>query len=298
MEHFKIMEKLTTCPICKSNGFSDFLTCKDYTASKENFSIVRCTACDFVFTNPRPKQDEIGRYYQVENYISHTGTQTGLVNKLYHFARRFTLKQKLDLVNSLVKKGALLDIGCGTGNFLQVVKSNGWRVTGVEPDPSAKKLAIETCGETIHEESFLLKEHSTKFDIITMWHVLEHVHELDQRIIQLKNLLQPNGRIIVAVPNCASKDAKHYGAYWGAYDVPRHLYHFKPQDIKTLFEKNLFEVEKILPMKLDSFYVSILSEKYKGGNMLAGFWQGLLSNLHAANNFGTYSSQIYIIKHK
>jgi 2-polyprenyl-3-methyl-5-hydroxy-6-metoxy-1,4-benzoquinol methylase len=292
------MEKLTACPVCKNNGFSDFLTCKDYTASKESFNLVTCNACKFVFTNPRPKQDEIGRYYQVENYISHTGTQTGLVNKLYHFARKFTLTQKLKLVNSLSKKGSLLDIGCGTGNFLQVVKNDDWKVTGVEPDPAARKLAIETCGENIHEEEFLNQENINKYDIITMWHVLEHVHELDKRLIQLKKLLQPSGRLIVAVPNCASKDAAHYKAFWGAYDVPRHLYHFTPKDIKKLFESNLFEVEKILPMKLDAFYVSILSEKYKGGNMLSGIWQGLRSNLHAANNFGTYSSQMYIIKHK
>jgi len=292
------MEKLTACPVCKNNAFSDFLTCKDYTASKESFNLVTCNACKFVFTNPRPKQDEIGRYYQVENYISHTGTQTGLVNKLYHFARKFTLKQKLKLVNSLSKKGSLLDIGCGTGNFLQVVKNDDWKVTGVEPDPAARKLAIETCGENIHEEAFLNQENINKYDIITMWHVLEHVHELDKRLQQLKKLLQPGGRLIVAVPNCASKDAAHYKAFWGAYDVPRHLYHFTPKDIKKLFESNLFEVEKILPMKLDAFYVSILSEKYKGGNMLSGIWQGLRSNLHAANNFGTYSSQMYIIKHK
>lgn len=298
MEHLKNMEELSACPICKNNMFLPFLTCKDYTASKENFNLVTCKSCAFVFTNPRPKQSEIGKYYQVENYISHTGTQSGLVNKLYHFARKFTLQQKLKLVNSLSKKGSLLDIGCGTGNFLQVVKNDGWKVTGVEPDPSARKLAIETCGETIHEEAFLNSIQNQKFDIITMWHVLEHVHELDQRIIQLKNLLQPGGRLIVAVPNCASKDAAHYKSYWGAYDVPRHLYHFKPADIKNLFEKNLFTVEKILPMKLDSFYVSILSEKYKGGNMLSGIWQGLRSNMHASNNFGTYSSQIYIIKHK
>lgn len=292
------MENLTACPICKNTVFLLFLTCKDYTASKEKFNLVTCKACNFVFTNPRPKQSEIGRYYQVENYISHTGTQSGLVNKLYHFARKFTLKQKLKLVNSLAQKGLLLDIGCGTGNFLQVVKNDGWKIIGVEPDPSARKLAIETCGENIHEESFLSKVENQKFDIITMWHVLEHVHELDQRMGQLKNLLKPGGRIIVAVPNCASKDAAHYKAFWGAYDVPRHLYHFKPSDIKNLFDKNSFEVEKILPMKLDSFYVSILSEKYKGGNMISGIWQGLLSNIHAAKNFGTYSSQIYIIKHK
>jgi len=292
------MEILNACPICKSNGFSDFLTCKDYTASKETFNLVTCNACKFVFTNPRPAQNEIGRYYQVENYISHTGTQTGLVNKLYHFARKFTLKQKLNLVNSLVNKGNLLDIGCGTGNFLQVIKTDGWKVTGVEPDPSAKKLAIETCGENIHEESYLSNQNQGKFDIITMWHVLEHVHDLDQRLVQLKNLLHENGRLIVAVPNCASKDAAHYKQFWGAYDVPRHLYHFKPNDIKRLFESNHFEVEKVLPMKLDSFYVSILSEKYKGGNLLSGVWQGLRSNLHAARNFGTHSSQIYIIKLK
>ncbi|MFN4811199.1 MAG: class I SAM-dependent methyltransferase [Bacteroidota bacterium] len=292
------MEQLSACPICKNTSFSPFLVCKDYTATQETFNIVRCGSCDFVFTNPRPSQDEIARYYQVENYISHTGTQSGIINKLYHFARKFTLKQKLNLVNKLTSKGKLLDIGCGTGNFLQVVKNDGWEVSGVEPDSSARKLAIEICGKEIYDEEYLNNNQQAQFDIISMWHVLEHVHALNQRLVQLKNLLKPNGRLIVAVPNCASFDAAHYKQYWGAYDVPRHLYHFKPADIKKLFEQNLFEVENILPMKLDAFYVSMLSEKYKGGNMLSGVWHGLRSNIQAARKKGTYSSQIYIIKHK
>jgi 2-polyprenyl-3-methyl-5-hydroxy-6-metoxy-1,4-benzoquinol methylase len=298
VEHIQIMEQLIACPICKNNEFSPFLVCKDYTASRESFSLMSCKACHFVFTNPRPGQHEIAGYYQVENYISHTGTQSGIINKLYHFARKFTLRQKLNLVNNLSPKGMLLDIGCGTGNFLQVVKNDGWKVFGVEPDPAARQLAVETCGENIHEEGFLETNHEQKFDIISMWHVLEHVHQLNERLIQLKTLLKPGGTLLVAVPNCASSDAAHYREFWGAYDVPRHLYHFKPVDIEKLFNQYGFKVEKILPMKLDAFYVSMLSEKYKGGNLLSGIWQGLRSNMQAARKKGTYSSQIYLIKHK
>ncbi len=291
------MEQINQCPVCQNNQFSPYISCVDYTVSNQSFSLSKCKSCSFVFTNPRPNKDEIGAYYKAENYISHTETKSGLVNQIYHIARKFTLKNKLNLINKLSQKGALLDIGCGTGSFLNIAQKNGWKVNGVEPDTMARELALKHCGNVIFDESFFQNETNTQFEVITLWHVLEHIHELELRIKQIKKLLKPSGRLIVAVPNCSSGDAQHYKQYWAAYDVPRHLYHFTPKDIQNLFQNFDFQLETILPMKLDAFYVSILSEKYKKGSFISGVFYGLLSNIRAASKKHTYSSQIYILKH-
>lgn len=291
------MEKIPYCLICSSDKFIPFIRCKDYTVSQENFELLQCSNCNFVFTNPRPPQSQIGKYYKAEDYISHTETQKGFINKLYHFARIYTIKQKLSLIEKLSPKGNLLDIGCGTGNFLASAKNNGWNITGIETDADARNIAHQKCSTTIFDEE-QLDVLESQFNIITMWHVLEHVHELKQRISQLKRLLKPDGSLIIAVPNCASYDAQHYKEFWAAYDVPRHLYHFKPENIEQLFSTYGLEVTSILPMKLDAYYVAMLSEKYKGGNFLSAIWHGFKSNWHAKFHKYTYSSQIYIIKHK
>lgn len=292
------METLTQCPICQSEAFKPFLTCKDYTVSKEEFTIVACEKCGFRFTNPRPGESEIGRYYQSEEYISHSNTSKGIVNSLYQRVRKYTLRQKLKLVNSLSPKGNILDIGCGTGEFLYTCKSDGWKTTGIEPDPKARTFATEHYGLAIYEESELAMLPTHSFDIISMWHVLEHVHKLNERIEELKRLAKPGGTLVIAVPNCSSLDARIYGSQWAAYDVPRHLYHFTPKDIENLFGKHGLTVQKILPMKFDSYYVSMLSEKYRTGrtNLIEAVLNGWKSNVVAASNGTTYSSQIYIIR--
>ena len=290
------LETLSACPICKHTELTSFLTCKDYTVSQEDFSIVACKNCGFRFTNPRPREEAIGRYYQSENYISHSNTKKGLVDKVYHLVRNYTLKSKLNLLNSLgTKSKKLLDIGCGTGMFIKVCQDNGWQVTGVEPDEGVRQLATDQTKTEIESTIWELDQ-SAKYDVITMWHVLEHVHQLEKYTLWLSQHLNPNGKLVIAVPNLESLDAQTYKEKWAAYDVPRHLYHFRQQDIKHLFELRDFKIEQTLPMYFDSFYVSMLSTKYKEGktNYLEAVMSGLKSNWKAVKT-KEYSSLIYIL---
>jgi 2-polyprenyl-3-methyl-5-hydroxy-6-metoxy-1,4-benzoquinol methylase len=274
-----------------------FLTVKDYSVSKETFDLYYDETLDMLITHPQPSLANLGKYYESEDYISHTDNKRSLFEKLYHFIKGIALKNKLNLINSLQSsKGKILDIGAGTGEFLSVAKNDGWQTIGVEPSDRAKAIA-KNKGVSFAEETSELENHS--FDVISMWHVLEHVPDLDKQIKELKRLLKPTGTLIIAVPNFKSFDAKHYGKFWAAFDVPIHFWHFSKTAIKLLFEKEEMKLEKVLPMKFDSFYVSLLSEKYKSGkmNFIKAFFTGLQSNLKAKKNF-EYSSHIYILKNK
>lgn len=274
-----------------------FLTVKDYSVSKETFDLYYDETLDMLITHPQPSLDNLGKYYESEDYISHTDNKRSLFEKLYHFIKSIALKNKLNLINSLqLNKGKILDIGAGTGEFLSVAKNDGWQTIGVEPSDRAKEIA-KNKGVSFVEETTELENHS--FDVISMWHVLEHVPDLDKQIKELKRLLKPTGTLIIAVPNFNSFDAKHYGKFWAAYDVPIHFWHFSKTAIKLLFEKEGMKLEKVLPMKFDSFYVSLLSEKYESGkmNFVSAFLVGLQSNWKAKKNF-EYSSHIYILKNK
>jgi len=290
------METLKNCPICGSEKFNQFLTCTDYTVSKDDFNIVSCEDCGFKFTNPRPEEKDLGAYYKAESYISHTGTKKGLINSVYHKVRKHTIKKKEQLISSFKTDKQLLDIGCGTGDFLAFCKNKGWKTTGIEPDDDARNVAIKTNGISAFPIGHISNLENESFNIISMWHVLEHVPNLNERMKELKRLLKKDGKVIIAVPNCSSFDAKKYGKFWAAYDVPRHLYHFTPADMDLLAQKHQFKLEKILPMKFDSFYVSMLSEEYKGGSKLKGILTGLFSNQKAHGY--KYSSQIYILSHR
>ncbi len=274
-----------------------FLTVKDYSVSQETFDLYHDETLDMLITSPQPSLENLGKYYESEDYISHTDNKRSLFEKLYHFIKSIALKNKLNLINSLQSnKGRILDIGAGTGDFLSVAKKDGWQTTGVEPSDKAKVIA-KNKGVSFVEETSELENHS--FDVISMWHVLEHVPDLDKQIKELKRLLKPTGALIIAVPNFKSFEAKHYGKFWAAYDVPIHFWHFSKTAIKLLFEKEEMKLEKVLPMKFDSFYVSLLSEKYKSGkmNFVKAFFIGLQSNWKAKKNF-EYSSHIYILKNK
>lgn len=292
------MEKLEHCPICNSAQFNPFLACVDNTVSRETFTIVQCNSCGFKFTNPRPDESDLGRYYKSEDYVSHSNTKKGFINSTYQSVRKYTLLKKLQLISKYFKTGKILDIGCGTGEFLNTCKDAKWQTFGIEPDEDARKMAVQNYGLNVQEESELKNFPDASFDIISMWHVLEHVPKLNQRIEDLKRLIKPSGIIIVAVPNCNSLDAKIYKEQWAAYDVPRHLYHFTPKDIETAFKKHGLNTFKILPMVFDSFYVSMLSEKIKTGktNIIRSTWNGFRSNLSAIKSGKTYSSQIYLIR--
>lgn len=274
-----------------------FLTVQDHSVSQEIFNLYYDSNLDMLVTHPQPSLDQLGKYYESDDYISHTDSKRSPFEKAYHVVKGIALKNKLNLINFEQKsKGAILDIGAGTGDFLAVAKQNGWSTTGIEPSAKAKSIAISK-GISFVENTTDLANHS--FDVITMWHVLEHVTDLDFQIKELKRLLKPTGTLIVAVPNFKSFDAKHYGKFWAAYDVPIHFWHFSKKAIELLFANENMKLKKVLPMKFDSFYVSLLSEKYKNGkmNFIKAFFVGLQSNLKAASS-KEYSSHIYVLKNK
>lgn len=270
-----------------------FLECKDYTVSKEVYQVMINKEYEMLVTNPVPKN--VANYYKSEDYISHTDSKKSLLDKVYQGVKNSTLKKKLKLMNSFntVSKN-ILDLGAGTGDFLKVCQNNSWKVFGVEPSLDARNIAKEK-GIVLKEE--LLQIKNKKFDVITLWHVLEHIENLSEYLLKLKELLSDNGRLIIAVPNYKSYDAKYYKEFWAAFDVPRHLWHFSQKSIHILFYKEKMIVEKKIPMKFDSYYVSLLSEKYKTGkmNFIKAFYIGFISNLKAKTT-SEYSSLIYVLK--
>ena len=287
------------CSVCGSTHFSKVFSVRDFSISKEVFVLNSCNECGFLFTANAPNQSDIGRYYQSDVYISHTDGSKGLVEKLYQLVRKKTLVGKRKLVTGISQKntGTLLDYGCGTGAFLNEMKTSDWQVNGIEPDSGARNKAEQLVDSKIGLPGELSKFSSDQFDIITMWHVLEHVHELNWTIDQLKRLLKEDGKLFIAVPNHQSFDARHYGSYWAAYDVPRHLYHFSPDTISLLMKKHGLKVISKKAMWFDSFYVSMLSEKYKSGkiNYFKAVCIGLISNFIAVFNREKCSSLIYVV---
>jgi len=273
-----------------------FKKLQDYSVSKEVFELHHNPEYDLLLTYPKPSLEQLPSYYESEDYISHTDSKRSLFEKMYQFIKSIALKNKVTLINSLSSKGKLLDIGAGTGDFLVTAKNSGWQIIGMEPNEKAKAIAEKKGVEFVNDFKELPNQ---SFDVITMWHVLEHVPNLDEYLAELKRLIKPNGTIIIAVPNFKSFDATYYGKYWAAYDVPRHLWHFSKTSIQKLFEKQNMNVAKVLPMKFDSYYVSLLSEKYKTGkmNFVRAFFVGLKSNLNGKTT-NEYSSHIYIIKNQ
>jgi len=271
----------------------NYLKVKDHAVSQENFELQHDSKYDLLKTLPIPENLE--QYYQSEDYISHTDSKRSLFEKIYQLVKQYTLSQKQYLILSYTKrKGKLLDIGTGTGDFLAFAKTKNWEIMGIEPSQKAQELARKK-GVPFVDDSQKLSDNS--FDVITMWHVLEHVRDLDQQLSELKRICKPGGYVIIAVPNFKSYDAKYFKEFWAAYDVPRHLWHFSKTAITKLFAQKEMKLQKVHPMYFDSFYVSLLSEKYKKGkmNFVRAFWIGLLSNLKGMSS-KEFSSHIYVLK--
>lgn len=291
-----------TCPFCHSNDIFPVFVAKDHTVSQESFEVWHCDACTNRFTQSIPDIEHIGAYYQSASYISHSDTNKGLVNNLYHRVRNHTLRQKRQLMKKLTgrDKGVLLDIGAGTGAFAHTMLEAGWQVTALEPDDIARANAAKKYDLQLREanEIYSLPAHS--FDLITMWHVLEHVHDLHGYFARFRDMLVDNGVLVIAVPNYTSGDASTYLQHWAAWDVPRHLYHFSPKGMRILAEQEGFRVTEIRPMWFDAFYVSMLSETYKNGkgNLPMAFINGLRSNMNALFNKEHCSSIIYVLRRK
>ena len=286
------------CPCCGQKNIGLVLSAEDYTVSHKRFEIWKCADCTVRFTQSIPGINEIGAYYQSENYISHSDTSEGFINSLYHRVRNRTLIQKKRMIEKIagISAGTILDVGCGTGAFLHTMQQSGWQITGLEPDETARKKARELYDLNLDNPEKLFSLPGGSFEVITMWHVLEHVHELHSYIKRLKELLKPGGKLFIAVPNYTCYDEKVYREFWAAYDVPRHLYHFSPASMHKLLSIHNMQIEAIKPMWYDSFYVSMLSEKYKRGksNILRAFITGLVSNFKAIGNIKKCSSVIYV----
>ena len=286
------------CPVCNQNAADAYLQVKDYTVSNKLFELVKCQSCGFVYTSNPPDKNQIGIYYQSDAYISHTDSKKGIFNKVYQYVRNYSIRQKLKLIERYSNRsvGKILDYGCGTGTFLHCMKINGWDVAGIEPDPSAQKKASELISQQVFNPDHLKSLESNSFDVITLWHVLEHVHDLQSTVADLKRVLKLNSMLVIAVPNHLSWDAVHYQEHWAAYDVPRHLYHFNPASIDQLLLRHGFSKKSIRPMWFDAFYVSLLSEKYRHGSIrvFPALITGFISNVRAFIKPGTCSSQIFI----
>jgi 2-polyprenyl-3-methyl-5-hydroxy-6-metoxy-1,4-benzoquinol methylase len=287
------------CPACGDKSISLQFTVKDHSVTGESFPVWQCNGCTLRFTQDVPDQNEIGAYYQSENYISHTETKKGLINSLYHFVRKRTLSSKLTLIKKETGKsvGNLLDIGAGTGAFSAYMQQQGWKVTALEPDPAARQRAAVLYKLDLKDTAALSSLNEGSSDAITMWHALEHVHDLHGYLDAIKRLLASSGKAFIAVPNYTSLDADTYKSDWAAYDVPRHLYHFSPASMKRLLAQHGLNLNGIEPMWYDSFYVSMLSEKYRhgGSNNMSALFTGLRSNRRAMADAEKCSSLIYII---
>jgi 2-polyprenyl-3-methyl-5-hydroxy-6-metoxy-1,4-benzoquinol methylase len=270
-----------------------YLKTKDYSISREEFELVYDESLDMLVTRPQPQ--ELDKYYLSKNYISHTDASKTLIDKIYQTVKKYSLWKKVQLINKYCfEEKTLLDVGAGTGDFLLKAKNRNWKVEGVEPNNEAKMRSKEK-GIDLYSSLGTLVDR--KYNVITLWHVLEHLPNLDNQIKQLVSLLNENGTLIIAVPNFKSYDAQYYQKYWAAYDVPRHLWHFSKETIEKLFSGHDMKVVKTKPMVFDAFYVSLLSEKYKTGrqNYFRAFAIGFLSNLKGLHN-REFSSHIYILK--
>ena len=298
------MNKLTikSCPVCGSTQLERALTCVDHYASGEVFHLCRCQNCGFLLTQDFPVEAEIGRYYETPDYISHSDTRKGAMNSVYHWVRSYMLKRKARLVmhEAHRREGRLLDIGTGTGYFADTMRRQGWQVEAVEKNAGARKFAKEHFNLDVKPDTALSDYEPASFDVITLWHVMEHLEHLNETWERLYSLLTEKGVLIVAVPNFSSYDAQKYGAYWAAYDVPRHLWHFTPSTIHHLAANHGFIMAERHPMPFDAFYVSMLTEKHMRHScaFLRGMFTGTLAWFSSLVRKERSSSMIYVFRKK
>lgn len=289
------MELLKKCPVCNSTRLENDMVSSDNLVSKSLFTIQKCLDCEFKFTNPRPDKRTISSYYISEDYISHSVKKESLFNKLYNYIRDKNIAYKLGLIATLKNEDVhIYDYGCGVGTFLTNARKKGWQTKGYEPSDQARELAIQS-GIEIESVDHILKRENKCFDVITLWHVLEHIHDLDKTIEKLKSLLKDDGLLVIAVPIINSWDAEKYKNDWAAIDVPRHLYHFTHSTVEKLFCKFGMKIASIHPLKFDAYYISLLSEKSPILKYIKALIYGCYSNCKAKKT-SNYSSLIFFIQ--
>lgn len=297
-----MLERLSKCPLCKSGRFLNHDEITDHAVSKESFFLCKCSDCQLLFTNPRPNQSDIGPYYNFPQYYSHEDKAKNLTQWIYQKVRDYSIGQKVKFIREFKKKGKLLDYGCGTGEFLKAAKKKGWKITGVEPSEKARIQANHKLKNKVITSIDEIKKDSS-YDIITLFHVLEHIHDLRKTSKKIISHLKTGGYLIIAIPNYESLDCKKYGTFWAGWDVPRHLYHFNKQTMENFKTEFGLELAATKPMKFDSFYVSLLSEGYTNNDTwlikkyLKAFTTGIKSN-RSANASGEFSSNIFVFTKK
>lgn len=297
------MERLLKCPLCKSGLFLNQTEIKDHAVSKKNFMLCRCSGCNLIFTNPRPKESEIYPYYDFPEYYSHEDKAKNVIQYIYQKVRNYAVSQKVLLFESIIPKGRILDYGCGTGDVLRALQDKKWKITGIEPNDKARKIANTKTQRNVFKTIDEIEDQK-KYDVISLFHVLEHIHELKKTTKSLLKLLKKSGYLVIAIPNHQSWDALHYKQNWAAWDVPRHLYHFDQTSIEKFAEIFELEITEIKPMIFDSFYVSMLSEKYQNPKQWTiityakAIFNGWKSNKFGKEIPGNHSSNIYILKKK
>ena len=288
--------------MCGGTQLERALTCVDHYATGEMFHLCRCAECGFLFTQDFPAEAEIGRYYETPDYISHSDTKKGLVNRAYHYVRRYMLRRKARLIMNEAhrKEGRLLDIGTGTGYFPATMKTLGWQVQALEKNATARDFARTHFGMEVKHETALADYAPESFDVITLWHVMEHLEHLNETWERLRSLLTDKGVLVIAVPNPSSYDARKYGAYWAAYDVPRHLWHFTPDTMQRFGAKHGFILSARYPMPFDAFYVSMLTERYmhRPASFFRGLLVGTLAWFSSLVKKERSSSMIYVFRKK
>ncbi len=290
---------ISTCPVCGSDKFGHPTPCTDHFVTREVFHLRTCENCGFKFTSDAPDSEHIAPYYKSDAYISHSDTRDGLVNRMYHLVRRFMLQQKRHLIARYSTGKDLLDIGCGTGYFLNHMAQNGYRATGVEVDENARGYAVTTFGLKVDSTEIMYREApENSYDIITLWHVLEHLHDAPAYLQWIQKALKPDGLLVIALPNHASLDAATYGSDWAAYDPPRHLWHFKPGVLDAFIKPYGFDVIHYKGMPFDAWYNAIMSANYskRHFHLLHGFLTGLRSNIISLGHPERSSSVIYVIR--
>lgn len=286
-----------TCPWCESEKTQIHLWLKDEFLTNEDFQIHECLRCGLLFTEPRPDKDKIGEYYKSEEYYSHQENKKGFIPKLYETVKSINLKNKYKVATDKKESGKMLDIGCGVGDFIKTAEAHNWECTGVEPSEDAKTIASKRIKARIYSSEELEQIPDETFDVITMWHVLEHVDDIRWQVAQLQRLIKKDGRIIIAVPNYKSYDAAYYNEKWAAYDVPRHLNHFNKETLTKIFKANGLELKETDKLPWDAYYISYMSEQYKHHSLplIKGVYRGWLSNCKARKT-GEWSSRIYVFE--
>ncbi len=290
---------LTRCTACTSINLAKIMDVKDHFKSGEIFTIHECKSCGFRFTQDAPDEDVAYQYYESDDYISHSDTKKGIVSQLYHKVREIMLRRKSQLILSLSTGKRLLDIGSGTGYFLNYMKHKGYDVKGVEISNTARQFSIDHFGlDVVSPDILFSQSFSETYDFITLWHVLEHLYNPDRYMQKISDLLVDDGHLIIALPNHQSYDQNKYKSYWAAYDVPRHLWHFHPNSLTTFASRHGFEVIKMQDMPFDPFYNAMLSEKYIGhrAGLILGAFTGLISMFKGKSNIRKAASVIYILK--